>query len=73
MIQYLQLIQKRSCRHYKIRLIVESEKIGITLNQKKTEYVVIGKNEFKGSKLRTGSIVLKKVQKSNFLGRLISL
>ena len=54
------------------RVIVESEKIGLTLNQKKKEYMIISKRECNKSILRIGNTVLKQAQKSIYLGSLIT-
>ena len=45
------------------RVIVESEKMGLTLNKKKTEYMIISKRECNKSNLRIGNTVLQQVQK----------
>ena len=42
----------------------------LTLNQKKTEYIVIRKRDCNGSNLRIGNTVLKQAQKSIYLGSL---
>ena len=44
--------------------------MGPTLNQEKTEYMVISKRERNGSNLRIGNTVLKQAQKSIYLGGL---
>ena len=53
-------------------VIVESGKMGLNLNQKKSQYMVISKRECNESNLRIGKIVLKQAQNSTYLGRLIT-
>ena len=54
------------------RVIVESEKMGLTLYQKKTEYMIISKRECNKSNLRIGNAVLKQARKHTYLGSLIT-
>ena len=54
------------------RVTVESEKMGLTLNQKKTEYMIISKRECNKSNLRIGNTALKQAQKYIYLGSLIT-
>ena len=47
----------------------EGKKKGLTINCKKTEYIVLGKRESPACALKIGNNTIKQVQKFNYLGR----
>ena len=54
------------------KVVEKSKKKGLTINCKKTEWMVVSKKESPACALKTGDNTIKQVQKFNYLGSLLT-